>query len=111
MGSELSITSTQLTRPRGGTYHTQFCCEPTQVDVREGASEMIWTNLKLEVLLGNVCYARNSATRLTIVSLSAQAVLEDMAELAEQEDHLGGEEEGELCYIICNRVSNYLFNL
>ena len=98
MGSELSIISTRLTRPRGGTYHTQFCCEPKQVDVTEGASEMIWMNLKLEVLLGNVCYAMNLATGLTVVPRSVQAVQEDMAESAEQEEEGGGEEEGELCF-------------
>jgi len=46
----------------------------------------------------NVCYAMNLATGLTVVPRSVQAVQEDMAESAEQEEEGGGEEEGELCF-------------
>ena len=82
--------------PIGNTSPTQVSYGHAQVDGKQGASVMIWMNLKPVVLQGNVSYALNIATgkpRTDIVPMMFEEVAEATA---------NGEGEGE------PRLHNYV---
>ena len=60
---------------RGSTSQTLIVCAQAEADANQHAFEMIWTNRKQVVLLGNVFFAANLAIGTSIVRFSVEVVV------------------------------------